>query len=148
MSSMEQIVRPFQSPFPLATRRIVVRDRGVVREDAIIQWGQAGSVPAATEETPEAGGGFKVEACCKDVNTETKRETEQVRVENPKDPSQFVIIERIKKIAFGLDRSNVCLGESSATARAFAEFDANFDSGVTGPSKPQKCEASFELSNT
>jgi hypothetical protein len=144
---LEAIVRPWQNPGALATQRIVSSNRQVSAGVAELIWGQAGGMPTPVAEEVQTGGGIKTLACCKDVNTEQDRQTEKVKVTNPNDPTQFVIVERVTQIAFGLDRTNVCFGESSETARALAEFDASFDTGTTGTEKPGQCKASFTLKN-
>lgn len=99
MADLEALVRPFQAPAPTATRRIVSVRTKVPTETAGVAWGAAGALPTAVEVPPGADP-FLFNFNVKKWNQETSRETETVRVENPSDPSQYVMVERIKKITF------------------------------------------------
>lgn len=103
---IEVLVRPFQASDRILARR---RPKEVEpeNEDATITWGRAanfnltatdsfttiiindGDEPDEPEEPPSAL-----------VWTETYRATEDVRVENPDDSEQYVVVQRIREIWF------------------------------------------------
>lgn len=82
----EGLSRPFTSPLgtqpgPKIAPAIGGEDGGV----SIIRWGIAGDMPTpAATTTPN----------CMVKATETSRQSSQVRIENPNDSSQYVIVER------------------------------------------------------
>jgi hypothetical protein len=113
--AMEQIVRPFVTidsspPAPPTPRKPLPGEGG----EAFDSWGGPSrfSRPDISDpiESPTrvGGGGFKVEWPKDDkqdservrVYSEIRRETEEVRVENPDDEDQYVMVERIKSIDF------------------------------------------------
>ena len=98
---LEQIVRPFQLFDPTAGIPIIVQRANVAVQPAVLSWGQAGELPTAfqEDEPDETGINFKLLECDENL-AESKRDTEDVRVENPDDPSQFVVVQRIKSITF------------------------------------------------
>lgn len=99
--SLEALVRPFQAPQSTATRRIVPVRTQVPPETAGVKWGVAGDLPVAVEvpvgEDPLA---FSFEVTKRAAHNAIKMETERVRVENPDDPNQYLITERIKRVTF------------------------------------------------
>lgn len=100
----EEIVRPFVSVESFSKRRVVVE----VREEpeAFLAWGQPSqfSFEDNFRDLANTGRRFKVDDPDDEDNvekfTETGRDVTEVRVENPDDPDQFVIVERIDKINF------------------------------------------------
>lgn len=92
---IETLVRPFQTPLVLGTQSVDVLSTKLANQTAILIWGVAGTIPPATEDGDYAG--FKLPHCDTRLN-ETKRVVEEVRVQNPDDPTQFVMVERIKSI--------------------------------------------------
>lgn len=98
MPSLEQIVRPFQSPGVINDKKTrVTRVKVVNTQRAIIRWGSAGDGP----ETMQVG--LKIIVKGTDVKkafTEVSRKTTPVRIENPDDSSQFVTAQRIDEVKF------------------------------------------------
>lgn len=98
MPSLEPVVRPFQSPGIINDKKVrVTRVLKVTTERAIITWGSAGDAP----ETKQVG--IKVTVKGVDVQkpySEKSRKTTDIRVENPNDSSQYVMVRRIDEIKF------------------------------------------------
>lgn len=116
--TIEQIVRPFQSPTPLNTRRVIPSSTKEAPQTATIIWGKPGTMPVAVESAadqpvPMPGVNVKTKKVT-DRNVEKSRETETIRIENPNDPSQYVIVERVKKITFDKISPPTLQGASSA----------------------------------
>ncbi len=97
---MEQIVRPFQSSSPASTQRIAVSTQKVAVKPAHLCWGAVGTLPKAIEQADTFNGiNFRLEECSERLG-ERNRQTENVRVENPQDSNQFVIVQRIRSMEF------------------------------------------------
>src|SRR5205814_10253990 len=97
---MEQIIRPFQLLDPTATIRVpVVRDQVAV-QPAHLSWGAAGKLPTAVQQDPTFNGtNFRVEECDTHL-AENSRDTEDMRVEDPNNSNNYVIVQRIRRIDF------------------------------------------------
>lgn len=100
-NALEQLVRPFQAPNTIGTRRIVSTQTVITPDPVIVTWGQAGDMPVAVEVPPGEDPlllAFEVKK--KARHDLIARETERVRITNPEDENQYVIVERIKKATF------------------------------------------------
>src|SRR5580765_6353879 len=98
---LESLVRPSQSPVTLGTRRITPVRTQVATDTAGGTWGVAGNLPVAVEVPPEADPlVFNFEVKKSKEHQEVSRETEKIRVQNPNDPDQYVVIERLKSVRF------------------------------------------------
>jgi len=95
---MEQIVRPFQLFDPKATVRVNVIQDQVNVQPAHICWGTVGNLPTAVQQADNFNGINIRTVECDDQSVENTRQTENVRVENPNDSSQYVIVQRIRQI--------------------------------------------------
>ncbi len=147
MSYMEQLVRPFVAVPTIATRRIVAKNKAVTKGTAIIRWGSAGAMPTATQRTVDSSGvNFSIE-CCKDTYSEHERNTDLVRVENPDDPTQFVMVRRIKDITFG-KKSEECYDPFTdvGVRSALAEIDASV-APIFAATDNGGCKAKYSLTN-
>lgn len=91
--TFERIVRPFQTtpntPAPIAA--IVPPDEEL--ENVILQLGKEGSVKTLQGSSSASSSSFS-----KTESKEVTRETSERRVENPDDPSQYVMVEDTDKI--------------------------------------------------
>jgi len=120
---LEQIVRPFQTPTTVPDQSAIVTQ--VIREPtqrAILTWGAVGQQPKpySTGVSFTVKDPFKFE--------EYERFTTDVRVQNPDDPNQYVVEQRIDKISFKktnpslqvpqTDNSGVSGGTSTTTTAA------------------------------
>jgi hypothetical protein len=107
MQSLEQIVRPFQSPAVLAKRRVVSTSIKIDVDEVIVEWGRSGDLPAPIkrEVIDDEGFAFTV-VKCDDNYQEKNRAFNVVRIENPDDPSQYVMVERINQIKFNKENEN------------------------------------------
>jgi hypothetical protein len=98
---LESLIRPYQAPSTIGTRRIVTVRTKVPEETAGGTWGVAGNLPVAVEVPPgEDPALLSFTTKKKKDHEEISRVTEKVRVENPDDPSQYVVVERIKSVKF------------------------------------------------
>lgn len=145
---LEQLVRPFQTPISIATIRVVAKDLSTPKSDAIIQWGQAGTLPSPTEETktPTGGISWKVDECSANLN-EHSRKTDNVRVENPDDPSQYVVVQRINSISFDKKGSKI-VGAIRTETTVFAADDPFAGTPFGDVPKADNCQDTYNLNNT
>lgn len=100
---LEQVVRPSQKPQVVPTRRIVSVRELVEVEPAGVKWGKAGNLPNAVEvpaEEDPGGISFTVKKEKEYTLDYGKSTTQKVRVQNPDDPSQYVVEERLKRAVF------------------------------------------------
>jgi hypothetical protein len=114
----EGIVRPFQNA-PVFTARVLapVLPSKQEPQPARITWG--GTEDASwVEEDPGYVSGFGVDL----QEDKSRRVTEQVRVENPNDSTQYVEVERIKKTVM----------TDTQTGREFTLRFANWDKDRKG----------------
>ena len=95
---LEQLVRPFVSRQVAPTTRIISSSKKQPVQISTLTWGAAGALPVAVLEIEEGGFGFTIDL--KSMNTEQWRITEPVRIENPDNSSDFVMVDRIKSIGF------------------------------------------------
>lgn len=93
MSGLEGIVRPFQQPDRLTRRRIVATNTKLDVNPVSLTWGEAGTLPE-----PQVGVGFSLKKEKQHVAIEVNYKP--VRVENPDDPSQYVMVNRPTSIRF------------------------------------------------
>lgn len=95
MSLMEYIVRPFQSPSVIVNTRRITTVVPNTPAKAVLTWGGPGQGPTITVT------GLNIHVKTGDVKlTEKIRTVTNVRIQNPTDPSQFVVEERPNTIAF------------------------------------------------
>ena len=124
---LESLVRPFQSGNPFATQRFVIAtSKKQVPQKATLTWGAAGTLPTAIEDTT-ADGGVSIKVDSTALNTEVYRITDQVRIENPDDSSQFVMVKRISKIGFSKPK-----GTSASTSTVDKTTGATTTTTVAG----------------
>lgn len=95
--SLERVVRPFQAGDVFTARSIIpgIPPDGIQlsTDEPLLVWG--GPNPGKYTDVPSDLQliGFKVDM----TEDSSKRVTETVRVENPTDPEQYVVIDRIKQ---------------------------------------------------
>lgn len=95
---MLEVLRAFESPRVTATGRVIAVAAKQPLQLATISWGAAGAMPVAVAGVVAGSGGFKIDTST--LNTEVYRITDPVRIENPDDSDQFVMVDRIKAIGF------------------------------------------------
>lgn len=99
---LETVVRPFQTPTALRNG-VPTRSINKVLVDPVeIKWGSAGTLPGAVQQDtpgPPTGVNLKV-IDCDDKYSEAKRNTITIKIANPSEPSQYVMVERIQSISF------------------------------------------------
>lgn len=102
--SFESLVRPFTSVFSFSTPRLPP-EPAVQEPEAFIEWGGP-SVFSFDDTFRELAGAGTAKKDDDDNEppeehwTENGRSTSDVRVENPDDPDQFVIVQQIDSIGF------------------------------------------------
>lgn len=117
--ALEKISGPFES-FRERRDQALARLRAPPGEtqEATLCWGGPGNYQFST--TAEQGGGFNTRDPKDDKDDpkekvlewhETSRKTKTVRVENPEDSEQYVMVKRIEKIAFRSPSEKPFLGK-------------------------------------
>lgn len=101
----EQLVRPFENPQVLATRRVISTSTKQAAQLAIISWGDVGTLPTAiaeTDPTSKTKDEIKeiVDDGVGDQNVEEIRNVERFKVKDKENEANFVTVERIRKIQF------------------------------------------------
>lgn len=112
MSQLE-VIRPFETPLPLNQDRVVP---SVVKQAAQVSqliWGKVGKLPAPIEENP-AFMSFKVINPGDQDLAETTRQSQNVRVQNPNDSTQYVEVARVQNITFRGGSSNQPIDQYTA----------------------------------
>jgi hypothetical protein len=99
---LEELVRPFQSPAVISSRRIVTSNTKAPLETAHLEWGKSGALPSAIEtaaDQPAQGINFNTKKEDQHLKEKT-RETERVKVQQEGNPDNYVVIERVKSVSF------------------------------------------------
>src|SRR5712691_5167083 len=95
MPSLEAIVRPFQTPTTIADKaKPITTVAKSTPQKALLVWGSVGQSPDLESLN------FNVTNSDR-IYKEKSRKTTQVRIENPDDPNQYIITQRINSIQFG-----------------------------------------------
>lgn len=143
--SLEQIVRPFQKPVSIATRRIVSVNQNVTSQDAIIAWGQAGAMPSPTQEQPGQTG-FKIENCNETFHEKNRTTHDQTITDGASGASvTFTITDKITFSKSNLDAVNVGSLRTETTVYSVPDPFATTQFGDV--SKSNICESSYALNN-
>lgn len=149
MQNLEQIIRPFQSKGVLSTRRIVSKSEKLETEEVIIEWGTAGDLPSASEIEKDEEGGINFNVVkCDDKFDEKNRKFTTVRIENPDDPSQYVMVERINQITFNKESEgkNMTMYNNSTTSFVPVPLYDN-NTYFSNNDDNKKCNSAFNLNN-
>jgi sensor domain CHASE-containing protein len=150
MQSIEQIVRPFQSPAVISTRRIVSNSTKIPTDDVLVEFGAAGDMPAAekVEDAQDDGGvNFQV-VTCDDKYSEKDRRFKTVRIENPDNPENYVMVARINEIKFNKrsEGENMTMYNNSATTFVPVPMYDN-NNWFKNDENKDKCAAAYSLKN-
>jgi len=124
MSGMEALVRPFETPNTLATRRIIASNVKIAIAPVVKSWGVTGTLPAPVMiETPGPPDptDFTV-LTCDDNWSETERTTTPVRIGQTGSPENFVVVDRIDQIAFEK-------GRTSAASKVATSYSTSWSIG-------------------
>lgn len=111
---LEQIVRPFQTPTAIPSNISPITKPVVVApQKAVLSWGATGQAPTTVTETflVNSGDGHKFK--------ESKRYVSNVRVENPDDPNQYIVTQRIDSIEFQAIQPGASTSSSNTANTAF-----------------------------
>jgi hypothetical protein len=88
---LEYLVRPYQSPRSQGSV-VIPSTPSAPTEKAVLTWGASATLPIQAK-------GFSINtACCKEKSDEQSRETDIIRIENPDDSSQYMVVARAKKL--------------------------------------------------
>lgn len=103
---LEGLVRPFQSPNAIATRRAVVATSNKQpAQIAQLIWGAAGAMPTAVALLVSGGINANIDSSNLTGDTQNaekkgSRVVVQKRIENPDNPDQYVMVEDTQAITF------------------------------------------------
>lgn len=102
---LESIVRPFQRPDRLATRRLIAASTKIDVGEAVISWGKAGTIPGATQiDEPDEDSSFSFTVKdCDEGFQELSRKVTPIRIEQEGVPENFVIFNRIDEMKMTKD---------------------------------------------
>lgn len=92
---LEELARPWSSPSPLNQTVVVSQTQRVPMQRARVNWGTVGTLPAAS-----TGGGFKVLDCDDKYKQTSGKLGKAVRIENPDDSSQYVMVAPFETVSF------------------------------------------------
>lgn len=151
MQTLEQIIRPFQSRDPSATRRVISNSTKIPDQEAGVEWGNPGDLPKAdkVEKDEEGGMSFTV-LTCDDNFDERNRKFKTIRIEQPDHPENYIMVDRINRIAFDKksESNNTTMYNNDATS--FVTLPA-FDNSVYYKSNygdgSKKCASTYNLHN-
>jgi ribosomal protein L24 len=144
----EYLVRPYQSPRSQGSV-VIPSTPSAPSEKAVLKWGASATLPIQAK-----GINFNT-ACCKEQSDEQSRETEIVRIENPTDPSNYMLVERSKKLLLNKEEKNQCgdnwdqlsaVGLEITAELAFYEADIT-TGGIGGNDQPGQCKQTWNLKN-
>lgn len=146
---LEQVVRPFQTPGAIVSRQVSSKRIKKQREIARLLWGDTGSLPQPHKVPDDTSGGynFKLKDDCADTYSEGKRNTSKIRVENPDDSSQYVMVERIDSMSFQKKPTN----KSTATGTETTDFVSVVDTEIKAAFddlKNQICDVEMKFKNS
>lgn len=108
MSSIEYIVRPYQTPNSHGSIRIPATPLGTFQR-ATLTWGAQGTMPAA--KAPEQQG-IAVNCCSDNVN-ELSRQSDTIRVTG-NDPDNWVDVARARQLKIKTDNKDACAKDWNA----------------------------------
>jgi hypothetical protein len=150
MQNLEQIIRPFQTTDILSKRQIVSNSTKIPTDEVIIEWGNSGTDPTPSEITRDATtGDFVVEVVhCDDKFNEKDRKFNTIRIEQPDNPENYVMVDRIKQITFNKksETNNMTMYNNKTTSFvAMPMYDNN--SYFANSPDDNKCHSSFALNN-
>lgn len=94
-AGLERLVRPFETPRPAPRPRAPEGD-GDGEEQAVLEWAARTRVNAAIVP----GANWAIVPVAEEEYEEVERVVEEERIENPDDPSQYVIVETVKEISW------------------------------------------------
>lgn len=166
--TFETLVRPFSDPRSLGTQRIPIIVQQVPDQDAVLTWGDAGTIIQPQEvvasDTGSAGlsstgggvesgaaqggggEGFQIQSC-NTKSQEQKRATVTQRVTNPNDSSQFVDVQIPQQITFQLKKQSDILpsgfGGPTTTFGDNDELYSLIESIVDPPETQDTCQQAF-----
>lgn len=112
--TMEQVVRPFQLPNRINDKKTITILPKIAKTNAALEWGQAGAPPTITGlnfNTKKEDKIYKEDA--------SKRQSTDIRVENPDDPNQYIMEKRIDSMQFSVKDmlpSSALTGNSSGSS--------------------------------
>lgn len=140
---LEYIVRPFGNRDPFGRIQIPSTPR-TTTDKAVLTWGAKATMPQVKPS------GLTIE-CCHEDNDEFDRTTDDVRIENPDDSSQFVMVKRATKLSLHKTHdASQCDNWGMVSVSAGSTHTSLFSDPLFGPSQSnqqEKCKVTFTLKN-
>lgn len=145
MPSLEQLVRPFAKPTPLATRRVFGINQSVATEEVLVAWGTAGNLPTPTKEE-DGQIGFKIENCNDTFKEKDRKTHDQTITDDASGASvTFTITDNITFSKESLDAQNV--GSFRTETTVYSVVDPFADTSFGDVPKGNICNSSYTLNN-
>lgn len=146
--ALESVVRPFQTRNNLSTKRIATKTTDPKSKSsgtacsAALCWGDVGTKP-----TPQPDGLSVETNDCNEANSELAgRKYNDIRIENPDDSSQFVMVRRPSTIYFKhTERKNSTWDQMSLTAASIDQWQADLETDLGFNSDSAKCGMKMTL---
>jgi hypothetical protein len=146
---LEQLVRPFQSPFVAGMRRLPLRSIAAGPTTVEVKWGKAGNVPQGAVEddgTDLDTVGYSSQ-CCDEKFKEKSRKTQKKKVYNKDDHDVFIEFNIIDSITFEKSASDACKPGGSIGYRAFEEFAIPGSAVYSSVKRADRCNQVMNLAN-
>lgn len=110
---LEQIVRPFQTPTTIADKATpITTPVKAAPQKATLSWGSVGQAPTLFSIN------YQIEGTGKRFKEKSRRTTD-VRIQNPDDPNQYIIAQRINSIEFTSMQAATSASDSSSGNTAY-----------------------------
>jgi hypothetical protein len=144
----EYLVRPYQSPRSQGSV-VIPSTPSAPTEKAVLTWGASATLPITAK-----GISFNT-ACCKEQSDEQSRLTDIIRIENPDDSSQYIVVARAKQLLLNKEEKNNCgdnwdqfSGVGLEVSAELAIYAADIATGDTrGNQQPTQCQQEWNLKN-
>lgn len=144
---LEYIVRPFQSAPPQNTT-LIPATRGSSSAKASLAWGDVGTLPTPATLSTVVKDGTNTQTKKKLV--ETTRQSSTIKITNPNDPTQFVMVQRPSEISF-TETDTKATSSPSMEQVAYAPPPATTTAGATATttddSQATKTPVEMDLAN-
>lgn len=135
---LEFVVRPFASPNAQANILIPSAPSGAT-QPAILRWGATATMPAAQPA------GVNI-VCCKEQVQEQSRESDTVKITNPSDASQFVMVKRAKSLSLKKQENMNGCGDDNSFSTGNFEFSGSAEISAA-LDVPSTCSIKLSLKN-
>lgn len=140
MPALEYVVRPFAAPGALGST-LIPSNPGTTTDTARVTWGAQATLPTAKTT------GINIQTCNEGVE-ETGRTTESVKISQPNNPDNFLMVARAKTLTLKKSdkQSSANMGSTTAWAGATTNFGFGEVSGITDGTT-DNCQVNLKLNN-